>query len=876
MPNDKDDASVPKWDGQARTWRRYTREVAWWVQSVPKHKRRYCATKLVSRLSGPARLLAMSWPLDFCNSPNGTRDLLRKLASSPLVRQSLPNTAAICQQYFQFRRLPGEQMSAFLIRETLGYAEFAEALCRLHEEHPGILQEHKDFGIPEGEDEDYDDSYWWGDWDWYADEAEPPAEGVTSPQTIAAASPGPGSAQSAPGSLRSGGNPFSRQAAQSAQRDDPPPGFEVIDELSLTDSFVMGVLRGWRLLQAACLSHEEKRDVLSTTHNKLDYDSISKALQSLWDEQLLGKTSTTTSYQIQMHETEDNSGGWREQCFNEEWSEDWQDDWHGDEFYDDHYDEGMDNNVQEELSNALDDEKYKEAHQAEKMAEQMAMEAQRTWAEAKKATAALHRDRGFGAVKGKGKSSNDNKCWICGGDHYARSCPDQRHPPHPRGPGKGKSSYMMDPYYDDYYQQTGGRPGFKGKKGKGKAAYVQDYVYEDYYAGKGKNSKGRVFPRGTPPIPQRSFVNSYYGLEMDLQHQQQCDFYPASFGATTEENEGMLDCGATASAGPEVAVRSLIKAVVAQDNATVVQIDQSARPYFRYGNGKWGRALFQVTLQSRASGELRQFRVFALPNPPELHQAWFDRSMLVPILIGMDHLGPKGACMMVDFTTGMALNTKEEDPSPFQLRRNFKGHYIFDVCKYLTGGNKNLEGHPHVFVCAASVHEFAWRDVYHVFPLQFDLTAAEVDQPVTACSEVDDHTWALMQRLRSASAQMLATAQSNQPQEPSFRAFLSNHGSSSSVFGSSGSHVLCDRGRGGNDSGHHQEGDSKEESTHGARSREDHAQRSSRPTDIGESVALLRNPPSRRSSLKSSRPVGPLRDLQPEVDIHPSEGITGE
>ena len=52
------------------------------------------------------------------------------------------------------------------------------------------------------------------------------------------------------------------------------------------DSFILEVLRGWRLLMAASLSADEWRDVLSSTGNKLDYASIADALQTLWDEQL--------------------------------------------------------------------------------------------------------------------------------------------------------------------------------------------------------------------------------------------------------------------------------------------------------------------------------------------------------------------------------------------------------------------------------------------------------------------------------------------------------------------------------------------------------------------------------------------------------------
>ena len=47
-----------------------------------------------------------------------------------------------------------------------------------------------------------------------------------------------------------------------------------VSELSVTDSFIMGVLRGWRLLQAACLNPEETRDILSATQNSLDFEAI--------------------------------------------------------------------------------------------------------------------------------------------------------------------------------------------------------------------------------------------------------------------------------------------------------------------------------------------------------------------------------------------------------------------------------------------------------------------------------------------------------------------------------------------------------------------------------------------------------------------------
>ena len=148
MSDDRESGGIPTWDGAAKGWRRYTREVAWFVQATPPHKRRHCASKLMGKLTGPARLLAMSWPQMAFDKEGGTKALLQKLASSPLVRRTLPNAAAICQQYFSFKRGGHETIGNFLVRETLVHEEFVEALIRLHEEKLGLSQADRDFGLP--------------------------------------------------------------------------------------------------------------------------------------------------------------------------------------------------------------------------------------------------------------------------------------------------------------------------------------------------------------------------------------------------------------------------------------------------------------------------------------------------------------------------------------------------------------------------------------------------------------------------------------------------------------------------------------------------------------------------------------------------------
>ena len=95
---------VPAWDGQAKRWRRYVKEVQWYMLGTKTSLQPYLASRLITKLSGPARLLAMTWQLQEFNGPDGVRVLLSKLSKSPLVRKSLPNAASIMAQYFSFKR----------------------------------------------------------------------------------------------------------------------------------------------------------------------------------------------------------------------------------------------------------------------------------------------------------------------------------------------------------------------------------------------------------------------------------------------------------------------------------------------------------------------------------------------------------------------------------------------------------------------------------------------------------------------------------------------------------------------------------------------------------------------------------------------------
>ena len=159
--------------------------------------------------------------------------------------------------------------------------------------------------------------------------------------------------------------------------------------MSVADSFIMDVLRGWRLLQAAGLNAEEKRDTLSTTKNSLDYTVISAALQSLWNDQLLGRGHLGSSTAYVAHHMDH---FWEDQLYYQDMDDwNWQDggSWH-DGYFGDFYDQEswMDDDWTEPFqASALEPEDPE--RKPRKQLSPIAREASRTWTEAQRAKQAL-------------------------------------------------------------------------------------------------------------------------------------------------------------------------------------------------------------------------------------------------------------------------------------------------------------------------------------------------------------------------------------------------------------------------------------------------------------------------------------------------------
>ncbi|CAL1161664.1 unnamed protein product, partial [Cladocopium goreaui] len=309
-------------------------------------------------------------------------------------------------------------------------------------------------------------------------------------------------------------------------------------------------------------------------------------------------------------------------------------------------------------------------------------EARRTWSQAQQATASLRRDRGFGQHahdSGKGKG----KCFNCGGNHYVRDCPDRLHP----GPRKGVGKHLSQAELDAYL--------LKGKgKSKSKGLHVVSWddgwygdSYENYgmFKGKGtygKNVKGKYKPS----------LNTYV-MDYDYHSSYCLELFPLELFSTSQPSTtcpqrsvplgfGMLDCGATAAAGPESSAKLLISKLREIDPEIGVHLDDSRRPYFRYGSGQWGRSLYHLTLVS-AKDPSRTFEMYTLPDPDGFVYGWSSPSQLVPILVGMDHLQKIG--LVLDFSDEFALHGAEPEAEPYCLRKNPKGHFMIDLVYYLCG-----------------------------------------------------------------------------------------------------------------------------------------------------------------------------------------------
>ena len=415
---------VPVWNGDILTLRDYETAALWFRAGLKPGEQERRVARLWANLQGPAKeVVRMCEPQDF-EDARGVERLLRILRESPLASMPVPDAYKKIQAYDQIRRRPGEVIGDYIVREQRAFREMTEALRRVrnsrNEKSGARRHGHQ---VTSGNSSVYSESEY---------------EVVENEDTFIEA-------------------PWRHE--QTCQ---------IFFELEI---------RGYRLLQNARLSREERQMVLAGTRNDTEYTAIVTQLRSAWDDQDLrerdrggksfGKGRTvhfaeadTEWYAEQIAHSISGDAAELEATWSfdpieaiwwcgvldpsipepdvMDWSEDWS------------YSESSPcaEDVFPEQSQVLaltsDDVSSPECVQ---QAEVLLAEANRTLAQARSAVASAKQNRsGFftssnvsSSRKGKGKGkvkgkSKDSSCLICGrSDHFWRQCPERQS----KGSGKG-------------------------------------------------------------------------------------------------------------------------------------------------------------------------------------------------------------------------------------------------------------------------------------------------------------------------------------------------------------------------------------------------------------------------------------------------------
>ena len=627
---------VPIWDGKPETFSHFVTEIRWTLNSTKKTERPLLASKIIrkglqSEHSTLVSLLYKLDPDDF-RSEDGVTKLVKFLEKSPLNRQPLPDAGnKIGGYYRRLKRRHQEPIPAFLVREDRTHDEMLKALQRLLRDrelsfdgYETSLSELKTFcginpedsvyyGPPEGDDDEDEEE------EEEEDEEDEGEQRTPTPRSK-------GSRRSSKGSGRT-----SSTKKEEKIREKKIKGKDLLERLmekGLMPLAALDVIRGWMILEMSTSTDDERRVIKAATQNRLGYQEVKQALLSMFEDRGKGNPFGGKGlYAQEMWDYDEPMSAYHQ--------EDWT--WWEDEAWNYYGQEGewqWQDDEEEEDGNPEEDgpsddvfvklqEEQNEWEEQRKEIEAMLADNDRNLTEARKAVAQAAKDRGWGGtVQQRAPRSTSTYPY--------------------KGKGKGKPKGKA--YLAESANMAKGWSG-KGPKGKGK--------------GLGWQSKGKIKKAGPP------WATSYH-VSMDFSDD---DYEEEILAAETKAQssqpqlgpeESLVDTGATATAGGRDAVQKLCAAIVAARPGTKIDINEAARPYFRYGSGKWGRALFRVTLTWKDV----KMSMYALPSEG------------VPVLVGMRELASLQAYL------GCANGRCLINGRRVELRKTTKGHLVMNLLQH--------------------------------------------------------------------------------------------------------------------------------------------------------------------------------------------------
>lgn len=648
---------VPLWNGKAEDFQHYIQEIRWYLAATKATERQYAAARLVRRMleseyTALRTLMYKLNPEDFADE-QGIQKLVTFLENSPMNRQAIPDAGAKLSQYYRkLNRRPNETIPQFLVREEFSYDTMWKSLQRLLREKQIDFSK---YDVTEKELRIFcgmkpDESFFYDEDD---DEPipeeeefpEPPDDDGESATTQNPFASRPGSRPHSRTPSRSGSQPGSRKGGGKNKPIQVAPRKRDLLEMLMSKGVIpiaaLDIIRGWMILEATASSDYDKSLIKAATQNKLGYAEIRSALLSMHEDRdripqaLLRPRHPRSHLAGWIGENNDEYGDpmaddYQEQFMGDVWEgqEGWEegmyqgDAWQGQE-------ENPEEQVPEESEDSEQAALLSQLADEEKGLQAMLADTQRNLMQARQAVADSRRDRGWqNQPKAKPTST-----FLSKGKGKTKS---KGNSPSPGFYNSPQSSQMM---WNSKGFPKGGKRSFSSfSQGKGKGKPHQKAWFHDTYESGMlalETDVDDLFAVNTKSAPVSS--NDHVS-------------HPEPGGT-----KGVIDTGATVSAGGRKAVQDLVTelAKIRPDLSVKVVED---RPHFRFGNGRWGQALFKVEINTGGS----TFQVYSLPAEN------------VPVLVGMREL------VQLDVILNCSTRHAIVAGKPCVLQTTAKGHALLD------------------------------------------------------------------------------------------------------------------------------------------------------------------------------------------------------
>ena len=651
---------VPSWDGRADSFGHFIVECKWSLQSSKSNERPLLAARIVRRAlqsshSALVQLMYKLRPEDFKTEADVAK-LIKFLEESPLNKQPLPDAGAKIGGYYRrLQRKPMESVNAFLIREDKLHDDMLRALQRLlrekeldFDEYDMNIDELRRFcGFEPGQ------SLYYGEQDFPDTDAEAETDGEMQANEETRTQTPRGSQAGKPftPSRRSSKSTRTTESSSSSKADESKRGKDLLErmmEKGLMPLAALDVIRGWLVLEMAVSSEEDRRLIKAATRNRLAYSEIKTALLGLFEEKIARNQMTHRPHHMHRAYYNENEYGNFPEVEDENYAHFQEDYPQGGHDYEDYYQQEQCYEVQNEEQAEVDEyedaevdaelmrlqEEQEEIEKNRRELEALLGETDRNLVEARKAVAAAHKDRGWsGTVQQRQPRSTSTFPWKGKG----KGKPMSRSPP----PATSKSNG-----FDNHWMKGGGK--FQQQRNR-------FHNGKNFGKSKGKGSYGSNYHMGMMEVQDESMFPMVMAANPESSN--------SPNEARLPPEQSLVDTGATATAGGKQAVKDLCKALVSARPNLDVTVFEAARPWFRFGNGRWGRALYKITLNDKINHV--SISLYALP------------AVGVPVLTGMKEL--RGLQAILNCETGACvLNGK-----PVFLKKNHKEHLIIDYLEHI-------------------------------------------------------------------------------------------------------------------------------------------------------------------------------------------------